>query len=92
MLHARVSPVRRLPAWRRGAKPKRRTELGLLVFASVITVALYVIAEVGAKGKLPPHIGPILAVILGIAVVAHVANRWLAPDANAVVLPLAALL
>ncbi|HVC14577.1 MAG TPA: FtsW/RodA/SpoVE family cell cycle protein [Acidimicrobiales bacterium] len=92
VLQARVSPVRRLPTWRSGPKPKRRTELGLLVFASVITVALYVIAEVGAKGKVPPHIGPILAVILGMAVVAHIANRWLAPDANAVVLPLAALL
>ncbi len=87
-----MSSVGRVPIWRRGPKPKRRTELGLLVFAALITVALYVIAEVGAKGKLPPHIGPILAVILGIAIVAHVANRWLVPDANAVVLPLAALL
>jgi cell division protein FtsW (lipid II flippase) len=92
LLQARVSPVRRIPSWRSGPKPKRRTELGLLVFAAVITVALYVIAEVGAKGKVPPHVGPILAVILGMALVAHVANRWLVPDANAVVLPLAALL
>jgi cell division protein FtsW (lipid II flippase) len=84
--------VRRLPAWRRGAKPKRRTELGLLIFAAVITVALYVIAELGAKGKVPPHVAPILAVVLGMALVAHLANRWLVPDANAVVLPLAALL
>ncbi len=30
--------------------------------------------------------------MLGLALVAHVANRWLAPDANAVILPLAALL
>jgi len=92
VLRARVGAVRRVPSWRSGPKPKRRTELGLLVFAAVITVALYVIAEVGAKGKIPPHVGPILAVILGMALVAHIANRWLAPDANAVVLPLAALL
>ncbi len=89
---ARVSPASRIPVWRRGPKPKRRTELGLLVFASAITVALYVVAELGANGKVPPHLGPILAVVLGMALVAHVANRWLAPDANAVVLPLAALL
>jgi cell division protein FtsW (lipid II flippase) len=64
----------------------------LLVFASLITVALYVVAEVGAKNKIPAHLGPILGVILGLSLVAHVANRWLAPNANAVVLPLAALL
>ena len=58
----------------------------------LITVALYVIAEVGTKNKIPPHIGPILAVILGISLIGHVANRWLVPQANAVVLPLAALL
>ncbi|MDA8309537.1 MAG: FtsW/RodA/SpoVE family cell cycle protein [Actinomycetota bacterium] len=91
VLPARVR-ARRLPAWRSGPKPKRRTELGLLVFASAITVALYVVAEVGTKGKVPAHVGPILAVVLGMAILAHVANRWLAPDANAVVLPLAALL
>ena len=30
--------------------------------------------------------------MLGLALVAHMANRWLVPDANAVILPLAALL
>lgn len=78
--------------WQRGVKPKRRAELGLLVISSLITVALYVVAEVGTKNKIPPHIGPILAVILGMALVAHLANRWLAPNANSVILPLAALL
>ncbi len=58
----------------------------------MLTVILYVLAEVGAKGKIPEHLGPILAVILGISLVGHVANRWLVPNANAVVLPLAALL
>ena len=80
------------PRWQRGPKPRRRTELGLLIFAALITVALYVIAEAGQKSRIPPHIGPILGVILGISLLAHVANRWLVPNANAVVLPLAALL
>lgn len=62
------------------------------MFAAAITVALYVVAEIGAKGKIPPHVGPILAVILGMALVAHLANRWLVPNANAVVLPIAMLL
>ncbi len=81
-----------IPRWQRGPKPRRRTELGLLVLSSLITVALYVIAETGQKSRIPPHIGPILGVILGISLVAHLANRWLVPNANAVVLPIAALL
>ncbi len=91
-LEAPASPVRRIPVWRRGPKPRRRTELGLLVMVAAITVALYVVAEIGAKNKIPPHVGPILAVILGMAMVAHLANRWLLPNASAVILPLAALL
>ncbi len=75
-----------------GPKPKRRTELGLLVFGSLLIVALYVIAELGAKSKIPANIGPFLGVVLGLALVAHMANRWLVPDANAVILPIAALL
>jgi cell division protein FtsW (lipid II flippase) len=41
---------------------------------------------------MPPHIGPFLGVVLGLSLVAHMANRWLIPQANAVILPLAALL
>jgi cell division protein FtsW (lipid II flippase) len=75
-----------------GPKPKRRTELGLLIYGALLVVALYVIAELGAKSKIPPHIGPFLAILLGLSLVAHMANRWLVPQANAVILPLAALL
>ncbi|MGH9083034.1 MAG: FtsW/RodA/SpoVE family cell cycle protein [Acidimicrobiales bacterium] len=94
---SRAAPDRRLrpghlPPWPRGRKPKRRTELGLLVFAALLTTVFYVLAELGAKNKIPPHLGPILGIILVLVLIAHVANRWLAPNANAVVLPLAALL
>jgi cell division protein FtsW (lipid II flippase) len=82
----------RFPRYVMGPKPKRRTELGLLVFAGLLTTALYIIAELGQKSKIPPHIGPFLGVVLGLALVAHLANRWLAPQANAVILPLAMLL
>jgi cell division protein FtsW (lipid II flippase) len=75
-----------------GPKPKRRTELGLLVYGALLTVALYILAELGHKSKIPPHIGPFLGVVLGLSLVAHMANRWLAPQGNAVILPLAALL
>jgi cell division protein FtsW (lipid II flippase) len=75
-----------------GPKPKRRTELGLLIFGALLTVALYILAELGQKSKIPPHIGPFLGVIIGLSLVAHMANRWLIPQGNAVILPLAALL
>ena len=86
---ARRSP---LPRYVWGPKPKRRTELGLLIFGSLLIVALYVIAELGAKSKIPENIGPFLGIVVALALAAHMANRWLVPDANAVILPLAALL
>ena len=82
----------RLPRYVVGPKPKRRTELGLLVFGASSSSALYVIAELGTKSKIPPHIGPFLGILLGLSLVAHMANRWLVPQANAVILPLAVLL
>lgn len=75
-----------------GPKPKRRTELGLLLFSSLLVVALYVIAALGQKSKIPDNIGPFLGIVLGLALLAHMTNRWLVPNANAVILPLVALL
>src|SRR5271168_4673518 len=82
----------RIPRYEVGPKPKRRTELGLLIFGALLTVALYVIAELGQNSRIPPHIGPFLGIVLGLSLVAHMANRWLIPQANAVILPLAVLL
>jgi cell division protein FtsW (lipid II flippase) len=79
-------------ARRRGPKHARRTELGLLIFGSLIVVATYTLASVGTTSKIPPNLGPFLGIVLGLAVVAHVANRFLAPDANPVLLPVATLL
>ena len=66
--------------------------MGLLVFGSLIVCVAYVIASVGTSSKIPPDLGPFLAIVLGLAVVGHVANRFYAPDANAVLLPVATLL
>ena len=73
-------------------KPKRRAELGLLVFGSLIVVATYVLASVGTTSKIPANLGPFLAIVLGLALAAHIANRIYAPDANAVLLPIVTLL
>jgi cell division protein FtsW (lipid II flippase) len=78
--------------WQSGPKPRRRAELGLLIFGSAIVAMLYALASLGRFSHLPPHLVPFLAIILGLSLVGHLANRWLVPNANSVVLPIAALL
>jgi cell division protein FtsW (lipid II flippase) len=84
--------ARRPDARPKGPKPARRTELGLLIFGSLIVTATYILASVGTTSKIPANLGPFLAIVLGLALAAHIANRYLAPDANPVLLPLATLL
>jgi cell division protein FtsW (lipid II flippase) len=89
---ARLPFYRRFPPLTPGPKPKRRTELGLLLFGGVIVVCLYVLASFGTTSHIPPHLGPFLGIVLSLSIVGHIANRWLAPNANPVVLPIATLL
>lgn len=71
---------------------RRNTELGLLILATIVTGGLYVLASLGSHASLPVDIGPFLVVVLGLLLVAHFANRRLAPDADSILLPLAGLL
>lgn len=80
------------PVERRRANPARRTELGLVVFGSLIVTGAYVLATVGTTAKVPPHLGIFLAIVLGLGLLAHLATRLLAPDANPVLLPIVILL
>jgi cell division protein FtsW (lipid II flippase) len=57
-----------------------------------VTALFYTIASLAQKSRIPPHIGPFLAVMLGLALVAHMGNRWMAPNSNPVLLPLVFLL
>ena len=76
----------------RGLKGRRRTEMGLLVLASVIIVAAYTLMVLGNTQALPSDAIPLLVVMFILAAAAHVANRVLAPDATPVILPIAFLL
>jgi cell division protein FtsW (lipid II flippase) len=76
----------------RAFKARRRTELGLLVAASVIIVAAYTLMILGNTSKVPTDVGPLMAVILALGAVAHIANRIFAPSAHPVILPIAFLL
>ena len=61
---------------------RRNTELGLVVFAAVITGALYVLANLGNNATIPANLGPFLAIVLALLIVAHLATRRLAPRAD----------
>ena len=77
--------VRRAPA-------RRRTELGLIVLAVVLTGGLYALAGLGKAGNLPANIGPFLIIIFALLFAAHIAMRRLAPNADPILLPTAGLL
>lgn len=70
----------------------RNTELGLILFAVLITVGAYILASLGASAEIPVNIGSFLAVVAGLFLAAHLAVRRLAPNANPILLPMAALL
>jgi cell division protein FtsW (lipid II flippase) len=71
---------------------RRRTELGLILLAVVITGAVYTLASLGRTADIPADIGPFLGIVFGLLAVAHLATRRLAPDADPILLPMAALL
>jgi cell division protein FtsW (lipid II flippase) len=71
---------------------RRRTELGLIILAIMLTGGLYVLASFGKAGSLPVNIGPFLGIVCVLLLVAHLAMRFLAPYADPVLLPTAALL
>jgi len=71
---------------------RRRTELGLIVVGALVTAGAYALAGLGRDAEIPANLVPFLGVVLGMLVAAHLAVRRLAPDADGILLPLAALL
>ena len=71
---------------------RRRTELAMLVFA--VAVVLFAYANVGLSmtGRIPAGIVAYGLAFALLMLVAHLAIRWLAPWADPLMLPLAALL
>lgn len=73
-------------------RSRRRAELGLILLAVAITGGGYTLASLGRTASVPANIGPFLAVIFGLLIAAHLAVRKLAPEADGLLLPLAAVL
>jgi cell division protein FtsW (lipid II flippase) len=76
----------------RAFKARRRTELGLLVAASIIIIATYTLMILGNTAKVPTDVVPLMLVMLLLGGVAHIANRIFVPSAHPVILPIAFLL
>lgn len=73
-------------------RPRRRTELGLIVLVALIVVSAYILASLGRTSEMPANAGPFLGIILGLLLLAHVALRIWAPTADSILLPMAGLL
>jgi cell division protein FtsW (lipid II flippase) len=73
-------------------KRRRRSELGLLVVAVVVITFAYLLASLGVYGVLPANALEFIGVVTGLALVVHVANRFLAPEADPVIMPVVLML
>jgi cell division protein FtsW (lipid II flippase) len=75
-----------------GKAPYRSIELGLLLLSAVVVTSLYVLASLGANGKMPDRLWFFLAFVLGLSLILHLSISRLAPYSSQVLLPLASLL
>jgi hypothetical protein len=74
------------------ARGRRRTELTMLVFAFALIAFAFANVGYTLKGKLPSSLAEYLGAFVVITVIGHLAVRRLAPWADPLLLPLAALL
>ena len=73
-------------------KQRRRSELGLLLVAVVVITLAYLLASLGTRDALPPNALNFIGVIAALALVVHLANRFLAPEADPVMMPVVLML
>jgi peptidoglycan glycosyltransferase len=71
---------------------RRNTELGLILVGTMVTVGAYLLASLARDATIPANIGAFLGIVLGLQLVAHLAVRRLAPEADGTLVPIAGLL
>jgi cell division protein FtsW (lipid II flippase) len=70
----------------------RGTQLALTILAVVLSVGAYVLVTLGKTGKTPPGVGGFVGVVGASYLLAHFLTTRLAPGADPVMLPVAAVL
>jgi cell division protein FtsW (lipid II flippase) len=73
-------------------RQRRRSELGLFLVAVVVLTLAYLLASLGTYGDLPANALEFIAVAAGLALLVHLANRYLAPEADPIIMPVVLLL
>jgi FtsH-binding integral membrane protein len=81
-----VTPVTVIPRKRRGI------ELGLIIFALVLTLGAYVIVDLNVNGEVSSSFPYVAGVSILLAALTHIAVRWRIPYADPVILPCVILL
>ncbi|MEM7096557.1 MAG: FtsW/RodA/SpoVE family cell cycle protein [Actinomycetota bacterium] len=71
---------------------RRNSELVLIILGGAVTTGAYVLASLGRLSSIPANVVPFLIAVLGLFVAAHIATRFLAPEGDGLLLPLAGLL
>ncbi|WP_394280076.1 FtsW/RodA/SpoVE family cell cycle protein [Microbacterium sp.] len=71
---------------------QRNRELGLLVFALIITTAAVVLVQLGARGEIDPTFLTYCGGLAVLSLALHIVNRFCARDADPFVVPIGTLL
>ena len=71
---------------------QRRSELGMLLLACAITILAYILASLGQYATIPTNLSWILVAMISFPIIIHVANLYLVPLADPVIMPIVAFL
>jgi cell division protein FtsW (lipid II flippase) len=74
------------------ARPRRRSEFGLLLVGVIIALYAYVLAYLGVYGSMPSDLVRFAGILVGTAVVINAVNRVLVPEADPILVPVVLVL